>query len=190
MMRLIQGVDADADWPVDEKTLERFWSKIDQSEPDKCWEWTGTRNEKGYGTFTYLTDSGRFTNGKKIRNTLRAHRLVWLFKKGAIPDRMFICHRCDNPSCCNPDHLFLGTAAENSADMMGKGRQSRGSRRPKAKLSEADVAAIKRRLADGERGTASEVAREYGVSYSAIMEIKHGRNWVHVAPAKELAYAD
>lgn len=88
---------------------ERFWSKVDKS--GECWIWTGVR-QNGYGSFW-------FEHGPKP-----AHRISWTLTHGPITDGLFACHRCDNPACVNPDHLFLGTAGDNARDMWSKGRQA------------------------------------------------------------------
>lgn len=88
--------------------MERFFEKVDRS--GDCWIWNGSRDGKGYGSF-YL--EGRLH---------KAHRAAWMLLKGPIPDGIEACHRCDTPPCCNPDHIFLGTHAENMADARTKGR--------------------------------------------------------------------
>lgn len=88
----------------------RFWSHV-ASRADGCWEWTGARGRAGYGYFS-IKDRRFF-----------AHRLAFALVNGPIPPGLFVCHRCDNPPCCRPDHLFLGTTRDNVVDAMRKGRR-------------------------------------------------------------------
>lgn len=138
--------------------LIKFWAKVDRRGYDKCWPWTGLINDKGYGL--YGND--------------RAHRLVWKLFFGPIGNGLFICHRCDNPPCVNPLHLFLGTPAENSTDMVKKGRVDRSS----AKIGVATLYEIRRRLATGE--SQYSIAKDFGVSRSAVEHIKLGTTWKNV----------
>jgi hypothetical protein len=142
---------------------DRFWAKV--ATGDGCWLWTGARDHKGYGVLR---------RGRKYSHA-RAHRVSYELHHGPIPDGLFVCHTCDNPPCVNPDHLFLGTNAENTADRHRKGRDARGTRNGLAKLTEAEVRAI---LADPRTQTA--IARDYGVNPVTIHYIKVGRNWAHL----------
>lgn len=164
--------------------VERFWSYVRRG--PECWVWTGQRNAKGYGQFHIGSATER-------KNTF-AHRFSWKLHNGAIPDETpCVLHKCDNPPCVNPDHLFLGTKADNNRDMRDKGRAGvvpeakriRGEAHPDHKLSQAYVVTILQQLADGS-GT-SDVARRYGVHVATIDGIKHGRTWKHIPrPAKLL----
>jgi hypothetical protein len=96
--------------------VERFWSKVQKT--DGCWIWTASKRHKGYGAFCYSK------NGVVVQG--RAHRFMWEMVYGDIPAGMFVLHRCDNPACVNPDHLWLGTNQDNVDDMMRKGRHVSG----------------------------------------------------------------
>lgn len=113
-----------------------------------------------------------------IGNNRLTHRLAWEFANGPIPMGMFVCHSCDNPPCCNPAHLFLGTQADNDADRTSKGRSSRGSRHPDAKLNEQAVRELRQRFAAGER--VRTLAPDYGVSSTTAWQAIKRRTWKHV----------
>lgn len=135
-----------------------------------CWIWKGSKDACGYGLIF-------ITNPKKL---WRAHRYVWTQLRGDIPNRMLLCHRCDTPACVNPDHLFLGTQADNMRDMAIKGRADRtkkqkGERHSQAKLTEADVLRIR-----SDKRPRAEVAKEYGVSIAAVSLAARGVTWSHV----------
>lgn len=148
-------------------TAEKFWAKTHQ-EPNGCWTWTGTRSPDGYG----------LVRGPK-RTQIRAHRFAYELTLGPIPDGLFVCHKCDNPPCCNPAHFFLGTHQENQADRIAKGRSSHGERVHFSKLRVSQVAEIRARYAAG--GTSHSVlARDYGVSPSLIGFIVTRKIWKQV----------
>jgi hypothetical protein len=146
--------------------VERFWSKVDKS--DACWVWTGMRNDSGYGLFIL---KGRY---------LRAHRIAFQLTSGNVPQGICVCHHCDNPPCVRPDHLFLGTVADNNADMVAKGRNRNkvhlGEQNGQSKLTSKQVDEIRFRYAAGGI-TQRELARQYGVSNSLIGHIVTRRFW-------------
>lgn len=141
---------------------ERFWAQV--SKGDGCWWWLGAKNE-GYGLITYQGKSRRATHAS------------WYLATGDWPpsDKM-VCHRCDNPSCVNPWHLFLGTAAENNQDAISKGRRSgwprparNGAANGRAKLSASDVESIR-----SQSSPADDLATKYGVAKSTIYRVRRG----------------
>lgn len=151
----------------------RFWKRVKVSASQECWTWTGTIHTGGYGRLS-LPNKG----GSEF-----AHRIAWTLKNGPIGQGLFVCHRCDNPPCCNPGHLFLGTLQDNVADMIAKGRNSlpplrRGEESHNATLTNAQVVEVKLALRAGETGRA--VARKFGVSVTVISMINTGRTWGHV----------
>lgn len=103
---------------------------------------------------------------------------MWIYTKGPIPDGLFVCHGCDNPRCLNPDHLFLGTHADNMADKVHKGRSPKGEDHPMVILDEDQAAEI---LFSGERGV--DLAEKMGVSTSTVSAIRHRRIWKHLQGA-------
>jgi hypothetical protein len=140
--------------------MERFWSKVDRRSPDECWLWTGARNPKGYGKFQFN------------RQSVLAHRMAWrLHHCVAIPVGMLVMHRCDTPACVNPAHLTLGTPAENSADMVAKGRspRTRNEACGRTRLSNADVQTIRRLVQFGR--TQAEVAARFDVHPAHVSRI-------------------
>jgi len=148
-----------------EERINAFWNKVAITADDnQCWEWKAMLFPNGYG---------RMKVGGK--DTL-AHRIAWMHPNYIIPKGMCVCHRCDVRACCNPDHLFLGTRADNSRDMVSKMRQQVGEQRWSAKLTSSQVVEI--RLSSDV--SAHVLAARYGVSYSAIKDILCRKTWRHI----------
>lgn len=153
-----------------QKTAERFWKLVDKA--DCCWKWKSSLNNKGYGQF------GCVYRGKW--RTVLAHRYSWELNRGPISKGGLILHRCDNPSCVNPAHLFIGTQAENLADMVQKGRAykggaTRGEQNGNHKIRACDAIQIR-----DAPGTLHEVALQFGISPSQILRIRQLKSWAHV----------
>ena len=139
----------------------RFWSKVDKSGPDDCWEWTAVRHPFGYGK---IKVTGQYEY---------AHRVAYTLERQSPGDDL-VLHTCDNPSCVNPNHLYLGDHSDNAQDAFDRGRGYR-----RSDLTEKDVREIKRLLARSDK-THKEIASEFGVVASCISNISTGRNWSHV----------
>lgn len=178
---------ADAPFPV----APRFWGRVERHGPDDCWPWMGCRDRWGYGSVG-------------IRRRLYvSSRVAWALGHGSDPGDLLVCHTCDNPACCNPAHLWLGTNADNSADRAAKGRTGkwrstqgrirgdgyrpnkhghgraygpRGETHPSAKLTAQQVLTIRNDPRGGRK-----LAAEYGVSRSTIHYARTGKNWRHLS---------
>jgi len=143
-----------------------FWAQVQIGSEDECWPWLGLRLASGYGRFAFR------------RKILLAHRYVWRVTHGAIPAGKFVLHRCDNPPCCNPAHLFLGNHDVNMSDMKHKGRACHGTVHWSAKLTPGKVREIRRRLRDGDVQVV--VAKRFGVTQHLVSMIKRRLVWAHV----------
>ena len=161
---------------------QRFWAKADMHGEDECWPWKGARSGAGYGII--------WVEGRNRQ----ASQIAWELANGIpFPDGLIACHTCDNPPCVNPAHIFPGTTADNRHDAVTKGRVPSGvnhpvylnpglvtgMRNPCSKLTDDDVAEIRRRYAQG-GVTKAAMAREYRVSQTAIYYVIRGRHWRHV----------
>jgi hypothetical protein len=162
-------------------TSERFWSKVDKHGPDECWEYMGHRDTKGYGVTKFMDVCKK------------AHRMAWVFTFGAVPEGegyhgTCVLHKCDNPPCCNPNHLFLGTIRDNIKDMDSKHRRSTtnlpptllGEQSPTSKLTGKQIMEIRNR--PNQRGIYADVSRDYGISQTHAAYIIKGRVWKHLLP--------
>lgn len=151
-------------------SVDRFWPKVDKLDPCGCWIWKGGLNQGGYGRLQ------RDDGSKKL---VLSHRFSFELHHGAIAEGMCVCHRCDRPACVNPDHLFLGTIADNNLDMQAKGRNQvpgyAGEKHPMAKLTAEDVLQIRQRLAT--RESRNKIAADYGISPNYLQLIKSRVTW-------------
>jgi hypothetical protein len=136
--------------------------------PNGCWRWSRALDPQGYGTI------------RVARRNMAAHRAAWIAWRGPVPEGLCVLHRCDNPPCVNPDHLFLGTRGDNSRDMVAKGRSAFGERQGHSRLTAADVAEIRRLVAAGEL-TQREIGARYGVRDTAVCRIASGKRWGRLA---------
>ncbi len=144
---------------------ERFLKFFTPGKPDACWPWTGPMH-RAYGV---ITDD-------HLRQVL-AHRVSYERVHGPVPKGLNVCHRCDNPPCVNPAHLFVGTAADNTADMVHKDRQAKGSAVGTSKLTEADVPAIR---ALRHKMTNKAIAVKFGISRALVHCVMARKYWKHV----------
>lgn len=152
----------------------RFDEKYIPEPNSGCWLWTAYVCPRGYGSIS-----------PSHHTIVSAHRFSYERYVGPIPPGLHVCHKCDVPSCVNPDHLFVGTNAENRADSVRKGRAARGERHGAARLTEADVLAIRR-----SDKTLREIAAEYGIARFTAWRVVHGRSWRHVIESDLLAEAE
>lgn len=154
---------------------QRFWSLVDKTKMNGCWFWLGAKHSFGHG---------RFRAGPGKGKMWMAHRFAWFLTNGDIPSGLQVLHKCDNPFCVNPDHLFLGTQADNMADMKFKNRQARGkehgsalhaenwkrgAKHPQAKFSESQIREIRNLKQEG--WTTDALMSRFQVSRSAICRI-------------------
>ena len=145
---------------------DRIFNNINSMTDNGCWEWMGTKLRGGYG--------GLSVRGK----TWQAHRFSYVVFIGEIPDGMLVCHACDNPSCVNPNHLFLGTHKTNAEDRVKKKRSSVGESFPKSKLKEQEILEIRRYASLGV--TRRTLAKMFRVGSTCITYVVNKRTWRHI----------
>lgn len=152
------------------ETLEdKFWRRFEVAGKDDCWEWQGTKDPHGYGSIS------------KNNRTFYAHRISYEINVGEIPEGIFVLHSCDNPSCVNPKHLFLGTQADNVADRDKKGRQVRGERVKGSKLTEKKVIRMRDlRKKHGKDMPYRVIGKKFNVSQQSAHDAVNGHSWHHI----------
>jgi hypothetical protein len=161
--------------------MENFWSKVEKT--DFCWNWKASSRGNGYGAFKYK---------KKV---VDAHRVSFMLTKGEIPKGMYVCHKCDNRSCVNPDHLFLGTHRDNMIDCFKKGRMfipenqkfrfTEGNIPKNRKLDLVKVLEIKEAIKTKGKKPLTQIAKEFGVSIFIVYDIVNRKNYKNIE--KELS---
>lgn len=144
---------------------KRFWSKVDRGDVSECWEWLGSKDNYGYGRL-----------GKEQK---KAHRISYELLRGAIPEKVCVCHTCDNPGYVNPSHLFLGTLVDNNIDRTRKGRSAKGAQVALSKLTAEQVRTIRQRYAK-EDVTMTSLGKEYGVVKGTIRSVVRRITWRHI----------
>jgi len=147
--------------------LDRFWEKVNKNTSNGCWEWTAGKYRGGYGHFRRLVD-GKW-------KMYKSHRFSYELHKGEIPKGYFVCHKCDNPSCVNPEHLFAGTVKENALDCRLKGRQRFGIVEGQRNLSKDIAEALRADYAAGM--TYNELMKKYETSKSQVSRIVLRQIW-------------
>ena len=158
------------------RLIRRFWKKVDVRGDDDCWEWTASTKGNGikhlYGQF--------YIKGYKM---VRAHRVAWIIKNGKATENLLVLHKCNNPLCCNPAHLYLGTASDNSRDAVRAGTHTgfkmRGENRPHNKLTKYDVLEM-RRLYETRKISYGLLAKIFRINYSQAWRIVNRKRWKHI----------
>lgn len=146
------------------KRTHRYLKRIRGTD---CWEWQGKKTDLGYGILTV------------DKKDLRVHRLMWQFYNGPLSKEDFVCHRCDNPSCANPSHLFIGNQLDNMRDAAAKGRVRKGVEHHGAKFTEDDIREILRLKKEG--ATVLQIAESFSFPYQTIYKIFTRTRWRHVS---------
>lgn len=151
---------------------ERFWRKVYKLEgEDACWIWIAASNEHHYGLFNF----------KKA--LCKAHRVSWILENGEIPPGIDVLHKCDNPPCIRPSHLFLGDAKINGMDASKKGRIRHGEQHHFSVATEAQVIAIRSEFVPRKAGMLAMLAEKYGLKRGTVGHIVQGASWKHLPPA-------
>lgn len=159
---------------VDSKALIRFWNNVAKKNIDECWNWIGTLNDSGYGKFC-------------IKHQMKyADRVSYYLHYGSYDPKLFVCHKCDNPQCVNPNHLFLGTSKDNMQDAKNKCRTCIGSKNATSVLNESLVHNLIKDILIGKYNNLNQICKEYQLSETAIKNILNGNTWTHVTSKYDL----
>lgn len=155
----------------DDRTITRFWQKIKRGDSFECWEWIAFRDKDGYGQF----------RTRKPRRMRKASIIAYEIEYGPT-NGLLVCHLCDNPPCCNPGHLWLGTQKNNMEDTVKKNRIAKqnqnGQKNANSKLSESHVYEIRKLIANGQKNT--KIAQLFNVHHATISSIRVGKTWKHI----------
>lgn len=150
----------------DEKMRIKLLKSIEIDE-NGCWNWKKSKHRQGYGNFPYK------------RKILLAHRASWILFKGDLNENVLVCHKCDNCSCVNPDHLFLGNQQDNMKDMFNKKRKNhKGESHPGCKLNKDKILEIKKLLQEGL--SQSKIAKKFSIKQTTVSSIKLGKIWKEI----------
>lgn len=144
---------------ITEADIVRFWNKV--SRTDGCWEWTAYKTQGGYGQFSFRD------------KMIICPRFVWIITHGDIPPGIWVLHKCDNPACVRPGHLFLGTCLDNNRDRANKGRSATGIKAGRAKLTDDDIDEIIK--TPTYRGHGTYLANKFGITKDYVSRLRHGR---------------
>jgi hypothetical protein len=147
--------------------MKRFISKYVKEPATGCWIWTACLSVDGYGAFPF--------RGKKVG----AHRVSYIMNVGEIPDGLCVLHKCDTPTCVNPEHLFLGTKKDNAHDAMAKGRNVKGVTHGGTHLTEQNIREIRSLLSHGAI-TQKQIADMYNLHRKTLSCIKTRKSWAHI----------
>lgn len=158
-----------------QNTPEVLWSKVDVKSQDECWPWKGYKNEEGYGR-TWIDDKGYYAH--RVIFNLAFPNVIQLSAPNNTDETGFLLHKCDNPSCCNPSHLFVGNLADNMADKVKKGRSPdfSGDNGPRCKLTMEQATEIRQKRKYGI--SARQLALDYGISLSSIKTLLAGKSYM------------
>ena len=161
-------------------TPEVLWSKVDKRSEDECWNWKGYKNNEGYGR-TWINDKGYYAH--RVIYSLAYPNSINLNAPLSTDETGFLLHTCDNPSCCNPKHLWVGTHADNMADKVKKGRNAdfSGGKGPRCKLTMEQAMQIRKLRKDGI--SAKELAKQFNISLSSIKSLLANKSYIEVKNA-------